>query len=289
MKQRKYAIDPELTRYAVEIPFSPLMLRLSRMPLKLMYALTPLPREAEHRVERTAEGTRLDVFEPRTCLEDAPCLVYFHGGGFGYMAAPYHKKNAALYALGAHCRVICPDYRLLPRHGYNDALGDCIDAIRHTRERFSSARILLGGDSAGAALAVGAASRAAVNIERIMLIYPVCRMSGSTPSLERYSDTPMWNSKNNETMRRLCFEHGFASALEPHTATLPASVGEVYIETAEFDCLHDEGAEYAACLSARGLKVTLNETRGTFHGYDIAAGAAVTRSAMACRIRFLSR
>lgn len=62
-----------------------------------------------------------------------------------------------------------------------------------------------------------------------------------------------------------------------------------YIETAEFDCLHDDGILYAELLRNAGIDVTLNETKGTMHGFDIATKAPTTLSAMEQRIAFMKR
>ena len=62
-----------------------------------------------------------------------------------------------------------------------------------------------------------------------------------------------------------------------------------YIETAEFDCLHDDGILYAQLLREAGIDVTLNETKGTMHGFDIAAKAPTTLAAMEQRIAFMKR
>ena len=62
-----------------------------------------------------------------------------------------------------------------------------------------------------------------------------------------------------------------------------------YIETAEFDCLHDDGILYADLLRKAGIEVTLNETKGTMHGFDIAAKAPTTLTAMEQRITFMKR
>ena len=62
-----------------------------------------------------------------------------------------------------------------------------------------------------------------------------------------------------------------------------------YIETAEFDCLHDDGILYAGQLRKAGVEVTLNETRGTMHGFDIATKAPTTLAAMEQRIAFMKR
>ena len=62
-----------------------------------------------------------------------------------------------------------------------------------------------------------------------------------------------------------------------------------YIETAEFDCLHDDGILYAELLRNAGIDVILNETRGTMHGFDIATKAPTTLAAMEQRIAFMKR
>ena len=62
-----------------------------------------------------------------------------------------------------------------------------------------------------------------------------------------------------------------------------------YIETTEFDCLYDDGILYAELLRNAGIEVTLNETKGTMHGFDIAAKAPTTLAAMRERIAFMKR
>jgi acetyl esterase len=62
-----------------------------------------------------------------------------------------------------------------------------------------------------------------------------------------------------------------------------------YIETAEFDCLHDDGILYAEKLCEAGVEFTLNETKGTMHGFDIVEKAEITRAALAARIEFMKK
>lgn len=62
-----------------------------------------------------------------------------------------------------------------------------------------------------------------------------------------------------------------------------------YIETAEFDCLHDDGILYAQKLHAAGVEVVLNETKGTMHGFDIVQKAPTTQSALEARICFMKK
>ena len=47
--------------------------------------------------------------------------------------------------------------------------------------------------------------------------------------------------------------------------------------------------EYARLLRDAGIAVTLNETKGTMHGFDIAQKAPTTQAALAQRIDFMKR
>jgi len=62
-----------------------------------------------------------------------------------------------------------------------------------------------------------------------------------------------------------------------------------YIETAEFDCLHDDGILYSEKLRSVGVHVTLNETKGTMHGFDIMQRAMTTKAALEARISFMKK
>ena len=62
-----------------------------------------------------------------------------------------------------------------------------------------------------------------------------------------------------------------------------------YIETAEFDCLHDDGILYSEKLRMAGVEVTLNETKGTMHGFDIMQKASITKAALEARISFMKK
>ena len=66
-----------------------------------------------------------------------------------------------------------------------------------------------------------------------------------------------------------------------------AGLPSAYIETAEFDCLHDDGILYAGLLRNAGIEVVLNETKGTMHGYDIVQRSPVTKASLEARIHFM--
>ena len=118
-----------------------------------------------------------------------------------------------------------------------------------------------------------------------MLVYPVIDPKMQSDSMKKFTDTPMWNSKLNEKMWRI-YSKG-QKVFNPLQADL-SDFPETYIETAQFDCLHDEGVNFADRLSKSGAKCELNETKGTMHGFDIKLQSSTTQSAIDKRIEFLN-
>lgn len=78
----------------------------------------------------------------------------------------------------------------------------------------------------------------------------------------------------------------YASPMEAETfASLPAA----YIEVAEFDCLRDEGINFAAELKESGVSVELHQTKGTIHGFEIAESSEIVKQSLMKRIDALNR
>lgn len=113
-----------------------------------------------------------------------------------------------------------------------------------------------------------------------------------TESMRTFTDTPLCNSKDIEKYHAYYIQKplqdaiGYASPI--HTESLK-KLPEAYIETAEFDCLCDEGILYAEKLMASGVPVTLNNTLGTIHGFDIALESEIVRDCVNQRVDFINR
>ena len=62
-----------------------------------------------------------------------------------------------------------------------------------------------------------------------------------------------------------------------------------YIETAEFDCLRDDGILFAQRLRQFGVPAELYNTEGTMHGFDIVLDSPIVRACVDRRVAFLKQ
>lgn len=301
--QYKSRINPELKHIAVKVPYNKVIIMCANVFQALSLYITKIPEKVNRRKFAIAGyrglKCKVDVFEPSNGKEKLPALLYVHGGAFSYKASAYHKKLACIYAGKANCRVYFPDYHLTPKYPYPAAYEDVLELYRYLVENaeelgIDSERIGVAGDSAGACIAAMICSQyEAKGLKQPclqMLIYPLTDIDMQTDSMKRYKDTPLWNAKNNRRMWQyycgyLTGENRYAAS--PMHSSLPHNIPDTYIETAEYDCLHDEGVLYGKRLRETGANVTINETRGTIHGYDSALKTDIATRNIKKRIRFL--
>ena len=245
------------------------------------------------------EEMRALVYYPKNLEENAPCLIYYHGGGFVLPAYNSHYNHMRKYAVRAKCKVIFVDYPLAPKHKYPTAINACFDAYKWVLDnseelKIDKNHIAVGGDSAGGNIASVVCMLA--HDKKVpmpcgqMLIYPAIGSEIITKSMEEFTDTPMCNSKDYEKY----LQYYFASEqdkLDKYVSPIRAKSFDIYpstyIETAEFDCLRDEGVMFADNLKNAGVETTLNNTKGTMHGYDIVIDSKITVNNVNKRIKFL--
>ncbi len=252
---------------------------------------------------KSYDGYELTVYviSPKGIKEPCPCLLNFHGGGFVFEGSYHHYRLAMIYAKTVGCKVIYVKYRLGPGYKLPVPMEDCYAVLRWAYENAENLgidreRIAVGGDSAGGTLsaAVCIMNRdrgGEIPIRFQLLVYPFLDMRNSSASAKKYTDTPMWNSSLTAKVKPLLMPDGevelsYISPVEGQDfSRLPSS----YIETAEFDCLHDDGILYADLLRKEGTEVELFETKGTMHGFDIVLKAPMTLEAIKKRTDFMKR
>lgn len=120
----------------------------------------PAPTLLDEAEERTVPGRGGDitirVFTPPTAVKGV--FVYLHGGGLVLGSARDQDTRLWDLARGASVATVAVEYRLAPEHPHPAALDDCTDVARwladHAADEFGSDKLVVGGESAGATLAV---------------------------------------------------------------------------------------------------------------------------------------
>lgn len=225
---------------------------------------------------------RVNVIEPVGCEkgEKLPCLLYFHGGGYVLGSTKKYYDVIATYANKMRCKVVYVHYRTMFEANIDACLEDAYSALLWLLDNAESfdidrERIAVGGDSAGggisSALTHIARDRKGFQFIYQMLIYPVVDSSLATTSMKKYTNTPGWNAKANAKMWKH-IKKGISPDMMKYISPInnPDFTGlcDAYVEVEEYDCLHDEGVNYAEKLMENGYHVNLNDMKGTYHGFE---------------------
>jgi acetyl esterase len=253
---------------------------------------------------RSSDNFAVPVFilRPENVRLPAPALLYYHGGAFIMKPAPQHFENALRYACEAECFVIFVEYRLAPKYPFPSGFNDCYAALlwviaNAEQLNIDKGRIAVGGDSAGGGLAAGVAQRAwqedRISLRGQLLIYPCVDLNCNRPSVAAFADVPPFKKASTDWIAEAYLGHPIAAGMPRYASPIYGDVSRLapaFVETPEFDPLHDQGIAYSHALSAKGVDVELNEIKGAIHGFDVlAATSSVAKDAMQRRIRFLRR
>ncbi len=245
---------------------------------------------------------KVAIFDPRAHAGKTSCILFYHGGGFMLGLNELHYRYASEYARGTNSVVIMPDYQLAPENPFPAGLNDCYKTLiwaydNASRLSVDTNRIAVAGESAGGNLAASVALMCrdlkGPDLQCQVLVYPTTDHTQSSYSAQHYTDTPMFYTEANKFMwsqylpayEEMNEAPGYAAPL--HAKSLK-ELPPAYVETAEFDPLHDEGLAYAKRLKENGVSVTLHETFGTVHGYDAIKRSPITKDSFARRIKFLN-
>jgi acetyl esterase/lipase len=242
------------------------------------------------------------IIRPEKLRSPAPALVYYHGGAFVMKPAPQHFENALRYAREADCLVIFVEYRLAPKYPFPAGFNDCHAALRWAIANAESlgidkGRLVVGGDSAGGGLAAGVAQRAwqedGISLRGQLLIYPCVDLVCSRPSIAAFANVPPFKGASTVSIAEAYLGRPVSAGMPRYASPIYGDVSQLapaYVETPEFDLLHDQGNAYAHALIDKGVAVDLNEIKGGVHGFDLlAANSSVSKDALQRRIQFLRR
>ncbi len=220
-----------------------------------------------------------------------PVLMYLHGGGFTIGSIDTHDTLCRELARLSGAAVVSLDYRLAPEAQFPSAVHDAWDGMQWLRGQgaalgLDTARLAVGGDSAGGTLAIVCAlmSRdAGQPLALQLLFYPGCAAYADTPSHTTYAHGYVLDNDNidfffNQYIPDKAQRSDWRFAplhAHDHSGLAPAWIG-----LAECDPLVDEGILYGDLLRAAGVAVDLEIYRGVTHEF-IKMGRTITEAKQA--------
>ncbi len=268
-------------------------------------AIPPPPVQSVENTKVMGAATPLAARVYRVSREQAPTVVFFHGGGWVAGDLETHDRQARLLAIETGAVVVSVDYRRPPETRFPGAFEDAFAAVRDVFARiaeFGGDRLRLGvaGDSAGGNLAAATAIAcrdAGIHLAAQLLVYPVTDVAGNFADASQNARFPS-RTENAEgyflsraVMEWFCRhylddeKHGADWRVSPLRATSLAGLAPATVCTAWFDPLRDEGEAYADALHAAGVATKRHPGLGLIHGYFGLGDASDTARLEAQRAR----
>lgn len=236
---------------------------------RLLPALLPRGVRVEPSREDALPGEWL---HPRDARSDA-ALLYFHGGGFIAGSPRGHRSFTAWLAARSGLSVCSLDYRLAPEHPYPAGLDDCVAAVRALRAR--GLRLVLGGDSAGAQLAIATTLRLRAAgepmPEGLLLVCPVTDFTDASESLRYNAERePLLGLRHRaETWRLYAGDTPYTDPLlSPVYADL-RGLPPMIVEASRMEVLWDDARRFVEAAQRAGVTVEFHPQDGLAHDWQL--------------------
>jgi len=192
-------------------------------------------------------------------------LLFFHGGGYCSGSIVSHRRMVTEAGRAAGMRTLAVAYRLAPEHPFPAAYDDALTAWRFLRnEGTPASQIAIGGDSAGAGLAVALINRLRGGHEEL----PACAwlvspwtdltMSGSTFASKDGVD-PIIHTEYLNELADAYLSDG-TDRKDPRISPLYADLRNfppILIQVGSVETLLDDATRFAAAAGAADVPVTL--------------------------------
>lgn len=223
---------------------------------------------------------RLRLFGALEPARPAPVLVYLHGGGFTTFSLETHDRIMREYADRAGVAVVGVDYALSPEAKYPVALDQVTAAVDWVAAEgrgvgLDPARVALGGDSAGANLALSTAIRLrdagrGDAIKALLLAYGF--FDASTDSQSHRAHGAAGALLSNEELRGFAENYVGGTGREDDPLAFPARAAlhdlpPAFHIVAELDPLADSDREVAARQRLAGGEVEARTYAGATHSF----------------------
>jgi len=251
---------------------------LDRIGTALNAGSRPLRRERDITIPAAHGGIPCRLYLPDD-IERPPLLVYAHGGSFALGTLSAWDRMLRDLVRRSGVAALSVDYRLAPEHRFPAGCDDMLAVARHVARHGSelgidATRLALGGDSAGANLALGAAlalrdaNDSALSF--LLLIYGVYSMDISGASWRQLgagnyglSVAQMEWIGENYVERADQVGNWRVSPLKARMQELPPA----HLIVGSLDPLQDDNHALAAQLASAGVAHRLDTYAGLTHGF----------------------
>lgn len=209
--------------------------------------------------------------------DSARVLMYFHGGGYCSGSIVSHRRMVTEAGRAAGVRTLAVAYRLAPEHPFPAALDDALAAWRFlARQGIAPERIAVGGDSAGAGLAMALILR----LRDVNAALPACAwlvspwadltMSGATLVTKDAVD-PLIHKAYLEELAD-AFLGGAVDRRDPRVSCLFADlrgISPTLIQVGSAETLLDDAVRLAAAVGEADAVVTLEIWPHMIHAWHL--------------------
>lgn len=222
------------------------------------------------------------LYFPDDATESLPLLLYVHGGGFAVGDLESHDALARLICVHSGMAILTIDYRRAPEAPFPAARDDVLAAFRwvvvHAADiGVDSARIVLGGESAGAAHAMTAALALRADDIGPCAVWVMSPALDATTSGESYTIFATGAGRTSAEFAYLwsLYAPDPASHADPAVSPGrddPTGLPPLFIYTAEFDPARSDGEDFAQKAQAAGVTVVCRRRAGLIHQYPEITG-----------------
>ncbi len=237
----------------------------------------PLKRERDLQLPGPHGQVPCRLYLPDNVARPA-CLIYAHGGGFmqGSLDSWDHFLRDLVRQSGV--AALSVDYKLSPEHRFPKAFEETVAMIRLAAREgdglgIDPARLAVGGDSAGANLALAAALALRDSGEKalkfLLLIYGVYSTDSDSPSWQRFGQ----GAGLSQTQMRWIWETYLENPAQmrdwraaPILADLKG-LPPAHLIVGSLDPLLDDSNRLAAALDQAGIENALTVYQGINHGF----------------------
>lgn len=245
-----------------------------RWLLKMICSCLKIPPDFKME-EKDMEGVMTEWLIPPNS-NPTKLLYYIHGGGFVLGSPRTHRMFVAYLSQALGVRALQVNYRLAPEEPFPAAIEDCFKVYEAvSRQLNPTDNLIMGGDSAGCALAFATLSQARAHElplpKVIFCLSPLMNLTFENNSIRNNQTTELFfNEDDLAWMRKL-----YIGSRDPHYSLISPIFGElkglppVLIHASQNEALLDDAYQLAQCARKAGVKVELKIWKDLFHAFPL--------------------